>query len=357
MAASPPQGSAFIQGIGIAGEIGASALRFGWYYGVNSLVERQVSRLGSTRRYKPSRPVPTRQELLADLWQLMLADAAGASAGTLPASETDFLALPDLLGRIRQMFADLPASVARRESENAASVKSEPDAEGLPDYFTQDFHFQTGGYLSEESARLYDVQVETLFYGVANLMRRATLPPIMEAAAGRDQRRIRLLDVACGTGRLLRQVRLAYPAMQLAGVDLSRTYLDEAARHLQPLRPARLMAANAEALPFDDASQDIVTCVFLFHELPPAVRRKIAAEMARVLKPGGTLVLLDSLQMGDKPGWDGLLEAFPVRFHEPYFRHYAIDDLDGLLSEAGLARVATSTAFLSKVMTRRRTLS
>ena len=41
-----------------------------------------------------------------------------------------------------------------------------------------------------------------------------------------------LLDVACGTGRFLRQVRLAYPAMRLQGLDLSRAYLEEARHHL-----------------------------------------------------------------------------------------------------------------------------
>jgi hypothetical protein len=51
---------------------------------------------------------------------------------------------------------------------------------------------------------------------------------------------------------------------------------------------------------------------------------------------------------------DGLLEAFPQRFHEPYFRHYAIDDLDGLFAEADLAAEAQSVAFLSKVMVRRK---
>jgi hypothetical protein len=56
--------------------------------------------------------------------------------------------------------------------------------------------------------------------------------------------------------------------------------------------------------------------------------------------------------MGDKPGWDGLLEAFPERFHEPYFRHYSIDDLDALFTAAGLEADAASTPFLSKLMVR-----
>jgi hypothetical protein len=70
------------------------------------------------------------------------------------------------------------------------------------------------------------------------------------------------------------------------------------------------------------------------------------------LKPGGLFVFIDSMQLGDRPEWDGLLEAFPARFHEPYFRHYTIDDLDGMFTAAGLAPVATDIAFLSKVMVR-----
>ncbi len=230
------------------------------------------------------------------------------------------------------------------------SAETLADPTGLPSYFTQDFHFQTGGYLSEESARLYDVQVETLFHGSAAAMRRAALWPVAEYMRARDQRRVSLLDVACGTGRLLRQLRLAYPAMRLSGLDLSGAYVAEAERHLGRLRPVAWLEANAEAIPLADASQDIVTTVFLFHELPPEVRRTVAREMARVLKPGGLLVFVDSVQMGDKPGWDGMIEAFPVRFHEPYYRHYAIDDLVALFRGVGLAPVSTEIAFMSKVM-------
>jgi ubiquinone/menaquinone biosynthesis C-methylase UbiE len=120
------------------------------------------------------------------------------------------------------------------------------------------------------------------------------------------------------------------------------------------LRPATLKCANAEAIPLPDSSQDIVTSVFLYHELPGDVRRRVSAEIARVLKPGGLFVLIDSLQMGDRPGWDGLLEAFPVRFHEPYYAHYATDDLDAMLADAGLPAQETALAFLSKVMMRRK---
>lgn len=140
----------------------------------------------------------------------------------------------------------------------------------------------------------------------------------------------------------------------MTGIDLSPAYLDEARRHLQDLRSVTLIAANAEVMPIETASQDVVTAIFLFHELPGEVRRRVSAEIARILKPGGLFVLVDSLQLGDRPGWDAMLETFPDRFHEPYYGHYLADDLDAVLTAAGLDLVSTDTAFLAKVMARRK---
>jgi ubiquinone/menaquinone biosynthesis C-methylase UbiE len=300
------------------------------------------------------RPVPSLQDLLAERAQLLMSDALNVRDGLYPPMDDDAASLPRHLARVRQMFADIPHAYARRAGKDATTARREPGAAAVPDYYAQDFHFQTGGYLTEESARLYDVQVETLFMGAAGPMRRAALAPVAHFMAGRDQRRVTLLDVACGTGRFLRQVRLAFPALRLKGLDLSRPYLDEAHRQLQGLRPAELIEAAAEKMPLDSASVDVATSIFLFHELPPDVRRAVAAEIARVLKPGGMLVFLDSLQMGDRPGWDGLIEAFPERFHEPYYRHYAVDDLESLFGAAGLEPELTTTPFLSKLMVRRK---
>jgi len=337
--------------IGASLQAGSLALRFGWYFGLNRVVSWRTASLAPAQRYTPRRPVPTQAEVLASLVALFLRDAEAVREGLYPPDEAP-LSLSDLLARTRAMLSDLPEAVRRREARNTASVRSHPDAGAVPSYYAQDFHFQAGGYLSEDSAQLYDVQVETLFYGAAAPMRREALRPIAEYMRGRDQRRVHLLDVACGTGRFLRDVRRAWPAMRLTGLDLSASYLREARRHMGDLRPAAWLAGNAEAIPLPDASQDIVTAIFLFHELPPEVRRRVAAEMARVLRPGGLLIFVDSLQMGDRPGWDGLLEAFPVRFHEPYYRHYSVDDLDAMFTAAGLAAQASWTSFLAKVLVR-----
>ncbi len=254
---------------------------------------------------------------------------------------------------VLRMFADLPKSAERRSGRRANEAASLPEAKGLPAYYTQNFHYQSGGYLTEESARLYDVQVETLFMGAAGAMRRQAIPPIARFVRGRDQRQLRLLDAACGSGRFLHQLAQAFPAMRMAGADLSLAYLAEARRYLRGRRNVSFLEANAEALPFAAGSFDIVTCVYLFHELPAGVRKQVVAEIARVLKPGGLFVFVNSLQWGDVAAYDGLLEAFPQRFHEPYFLDYLSAPLsgpDGIFAGAGLRTGEVFPALLSKVV-------
>ena len=112
----------------------------------------------------------------------------------------------------------------------------------------------------------------------------------------------------------------------------------------------RFIVGKAEAIPLPDNSQDAVTSVFLFHELPPKIRRIVFSECARVLKPGGRLVLVDSLQRGDRPDYEGLLELFPQNYHEPYYESYTTEDFDALSAGCGLTYIRTVNAFVSKVM-------
>jgi ubiquinone/menaquinone biosynthesis C-methylase UbiE len=137
-------------------------------------------------------------------------------------------------------------------------------------------------------------------------------PQLREAFAGRDQRKLRLLDIGCGTGRFFNFLKQAWPRLPALGLDMSEPYIRHAKRHLKRWSRINLTVANAGSLPVPDESQDAVTSIFLFHELPPKVRRTVFRECARVLKPGGRLVLVDSLQRGDQPDYEGLLELFTM---------------------------------------------
>jgi len=328
-------------------------LRTGYYAALYRMTNRRAASIsGGPQRTRIGRPAPGLWTLLQDVLQLQAQDACNVRDGFYPAPVEEGESLVRHIEAVRRMFADLPQSATRRAAKRQTEAASLPEAEGMPAYYAQNFHYQSGGYLTEESAKLYDVQVETLFMGAAGAMRRQALPPIARFMRGRDQRQLKLLDAACGSGRFLHQLAQAFPAMQMTGIDLSLAYLQEAARFLRSRRSVSFEQANAETLPFENGSFDIVTCVYLYHELPNEVRRRVTAEIARVLKPGGLFVFVDSLQWGDVEVYDGLLEAFPQRFHEPYYLDYLGDRLGGaggIFAGAGLRAEEAFPAFLSKV--------
>jgi ubiquinone/menaquinone biosynthesis C-methylase UbiE len=340
------------------------ASRVAWFTAhgeVAQSITRRISRGSSGEhgskarraRARSPRKTPDLVRLFGQIAALFRRDLANVEAGHYPLPEGDFGSPSAFLDMSRRFLADVP-KVARRRLSGAHQevLEAAPAAmKGLPRYYRQNFHFQTDGWLSSESARIYDFQVEVLFKGATAAMRRQALVPLSRIVRRTDQRRLAYADIACGTGGLMAPALRAFPALKGTGVDLSHAYLGEARRRLPARvhRRARFVTAPAEALPFADASLDLVSTVYLFHELPPKVRRQAASEFARVLKPGGQLIFADSLQAGDEPENDGLLELFPELFHEPYYRSYLEEDLDGIFAEHGLTRLSLETAFLTRI--------
>jgi ubiquinone/menaquinone biosynthesis C-methylase UbiE len=252
------------------------------------------------------------------------------------------------------------------------SPDSEINHADYPKYYLQNFHYQTNGYLSDLSASLYDLQVELLFNGAADAMRRRILAPLKRVIGeGRlpvdqtvDQNNInqnnikkksaraKILDVACGTGRTLKFIRASLPQANLFGIDLSPPYLRKAGRLLaEDLGELpQLIQGQAEAMPYKDDYFDGVTCVFLFHELPGPVRQKVIAECWRVLKPGGVFVICDSIQIEDGPHLEPMMKNFPENFHEPFFNDYIQDDLSERLENTGFANIEKQVHFVSKYL-------
>ena len=330
--------------------------RVAWYVGHGmvmrrlSAAERRRARGNGSLRARTDAPVPDRRRLYADMAALFRQDLANVEAGIYPLPADNDGSWPSVLERSRLFFEDLPQVHRRRESRDYRQVENEVTRGKRPTYYLQNFHFQSGGWMTQDSARRYDTQVEVLFNGTANATRRQALPPLQEHFAGRDQRRLRLLDVGCGTGRFLDFVKQAWPRLPAVGVDMSEPYLAEARHHLRGRCWIKLLVANGEALPLRNASHDAVTSIFMFHELPAKVRRAVFREFARVLKPGGRLVVVDSLQMGDEPDYDGMLELFPQSFHEPYYLGYLREDFGAIARACGLTPIRDVRAFVSKVM-------
>jgi ubiquinone/menaquinone biosynthesis C-methylase UbiE len=295
-------------------------------------------------------PVPDRERIYADMAKVFLQDLANVEAGIYPIPADHDGSLLALIHRSRIFLDDLPSIHRRRKRRAYNEVLNETSRGKRPRYYLQNFHYQSGGWLTEKSAELYDTQVEILFNGSANAIRRQALPQLHEVFAGRDQRKLKVIDIGCGTGRFIEALKQVWPKLPVLGIDMSEAYLRHAMRYLRHRSRVNLSVAKAERLPVTNESQDALISIFLFHELPPKVRRVVLRECARVLKPGGRLVLVDSLQPGDRPDYDGLLELFPQSYHEPYYRSYLDEDFAALAAKYGLVHVREVNAFISKVM-------
>src|SRR5712671_6065412 len=330
----------------------AQRLRVSWYFGQKWLSARLTDAVPAPPELKER--MPDRARILTDLRALLDQDWRNIEQGLYHLPEgvvADPLAALRKAGRY---FADLRQVDARRRADaNDEVFRSTPPGR-YPRYYLQNFHYQTDGWLSRRSAELYDHQVEVLFGGGADAMRRQALVPLQRELARRGVRRARLLDIGCGTGRFLREVKSNYPRLDVSALDLSPFYLAEARRNLAPWSRVEFIAAAAEDIPSADASFDVISATYLFHELPAAPRRRIAAEIARLLTPGGLLIFLDSLQHGDEPDYDALLDRFPHGFHEPYYASYVRTDLAALFGKAGLAAESADLAYFSKLMTFRK---
>ncbi len=252
-----------------------------------------------------------------------------------------------------EIWRDLPQIWSRWQRKEYQTFSPEIELQGYPPYYLQNFHYQTDGYLSDMSANLYDLQVEILFYGAADSMRRRILGPIKQGltvfgSLPPDQ--INVLDVACGTGRTLKFLRATLPKASLFGVDLSPAYLRKAKKLFSknPEELPQLVQANAENLPYPDNYFHGISSVFLFHELPPAARQRIIEECFRVTKPGGVFTICDSMQLLDSPEFEVSMENFMAMFHEPYYRNYITDNLVERLEKAGFKQVENKNYFASK---------
>tara|TARA_Y100000746_G_scaffold150953_1_gene129354 strand:- start:709 stop:1794 length:1086 start_codon:yes stop_codon:yes gene_type:complete len=303
-------------------------------------------------------PVPSEMmdALRQSLDELHQRDWQDSESGIYPQSLLFDIPWLEWAERYPRVWLDLPSNWARRRARDVKDIPDLANRDLYPDYYLQNFHHQTDGYLSDHSAELYDLQVDILFNGAADAMRRRILPSLQQGLkrfADRAPGSLRILDVATGTGRTLHQIRAALPHATLVGVDLSEAYLRQANRWLnQSNKPlVQLVQGNAERMPFDDAGFQAITCVFLFHELPADARQAVLQDCYRLLEPGGVLVLADSVQLKDSPQFDVAMDNFRRVFHEPYYRNFISDDIDQRLKDAGFSDVQAESHFMTRVWT------
>lgn len=226
------------------------------------------------------------------------------------------------------------------------------DAFPYPDYYLNDFHHQPNGNLSLRAALTYEWQIRFLFMGTNRLMRQALID---EIPRGRD---LQILDVGCGTASWLTQASLQGRSHRVTGVDLSPHYLGVA--RVFRGRDASFLQMNAESMPDEWTNRfDAVTSIWLFHELPLEAIESVTREIARVLRPGGSLYFMDAAQPSDTPAEgratvEGISDRFRDFVNEPYFRLYQEIDLAALFARHGLTIEKSDRCYASKVVVARR---
>jgi ubiquinone/menaquinone biosynthesis C-methylase UbiE len=181
-------------------------------------------------------------------------------------------------------------------------------------------------------ASFYDLTVNLMTLGFVRRLRALTV----------DQALLRpgekVLDVGCGTGGV------TIAAKQRVGKTGQAAGIDPAP---EMIAAARKKAARAgleidfrigviESLPFPDRAFDAVTSSLMMHHLPEHLRVKGLAEISRVLKPGGWLLIADMM----RPSPSFLKRFFTsLVLHHGHGIQFGIEDLPELLKEAGFEEI------------------
>jgi ubiquinone/menaquinone biosynthesis C-methylase UbiE len=196
-------------------------------------------------------------------------------------------------------------------------------------------------------ARRYDLFVALLTLGRAGALRDRTIA-LVGVAPGED-----VLEVGCGTGEVTMRAKAGTgPTGSVAGIDPAPEMIavarDKAA---QAGVEIDYRVAAVEALPFLAATFDVVVSSLMLHHLPEDLKPRALAEIRRVLKPGGRLVVIDFKRPTSR-----LERLAPVwLLHRSVEEHSSLQQLPALLTAAGFSTIElrdTGVGYLGCVQAR-----
>ena len=162
----------------------------------------------------------------------------------------------------------------------------------------------------------------------------------------RQGRLPRVLDVACGTGLLLKQVLAQVPGIEAYGLDASADMLAQAQAalkdqphvHLECMQIGTGMASN---LPYAQENFDLITCTNALHDMPEVMA--LLAGLGKLLAPGGQLVVEDFAPREPRLFWEAF-EWFLQRIEGTNVHAYTLKEVLPICEQAGL-HVASEKGF------------
>ena len=167
-----------------------------------------------------------------------------------------------------------------------AATEANPLAE-IPRYLTDTYWW---AYIHPRAVRFFDcmVAVNLILFGNYKRLRNAVLAALPSRITGRT------LQIACVYGDFTPAIATCLaPGAVLDVVDVVPIQLDNLRQKLPPAAPVRLYRRDSAVLGFESAIYDQVIVFFLLHEQPETVRKQTMAEVFRVVKPGGRVVVVD----------------------------------------------------------------
>jgi ubiquinone/menaquinone biosynthesis C-methylase UbiE len=185
---------------------------------------------------------------------------------------------------------------------------------------------QTVGVTLDHAAKVYDLLAPLMTLGLERRYHRIV---IQQLALRGDEK---ILDLGCGTGTLTRDIAAALTDKKKScctGLDAAEKMIEIAQRKAADIPNIRFESAIAEKLPHPDATFDAAVSTFFFHHINFELKKKVLAETARVLKPGGRFIIVDV----DVPTtWFGSLCAHSG--HWLFQQNEIAENIDGKLRDA-----------------------
>ena len=149
---------------------------------------------------------------------------------------------------------------------------------------------------------------------------------VLDIISGLQPHRLRLLDVGCGTGALLRRAAERFPEGELYGVDPAPEMVRVARELIPPNSQLHFVQAAAQSLPFPDSHFDVVASTVSFHHWGD--QSQGLGEASRVLVPGGFFVLADMFAISSG--------RFIYKLARSRDRFHTKKEVKSLLNAAGL---------------------
>lgn len=220
----------------------------------------------------------------------------------------------------------------------------------IPEHYKKHYSYAGNNFLDPESINIYEHQMELIFLGSFDAMRRLVLAPMKKHFRFSEGEGLRFLEIGSGAGRMTQFMKQAFPKAKITLLDASPIYLKEAQKNLMSYNRIDFIQGDALDLPFKNGSFDVVYSSFLLHEMPLERRKKVLSEAHRVLGDKGWLGVIDFIQNDDCRELNWVLEQPWFLSQEPHLKDYSMNSLSGLLNYIGFSQVGLERGFLGKVV-------